>query len=42
MKKIHIKKPDIKGGLSRLKNLKKEDIQAFWKARKELRERIIE
>ncbi len=42
MKKIHIKKPDIKGGLSRLKNLKKEDIKAYWKARKERRERILE
>ena len=31
MKKIHIKKPDLKGGLQKLKNLKKEDIVAHWK-----------
>lgn len=42
MKKIQIKKPDIKGGLNKLKNLKKEDVKAYWKARKERRERIIE
>ena len=42
MKKIHIKKPDLKGGLHRLKNLKKEDIKAYWKTRKERRERILE
>ncbi len=42
MKKIHIKKPDIKGGIQKLKNLKKEDIKAYWKARKERRERILE
>ncbi len=42
MKKIHIKKPDIKGGIQKLKNLKKEDVKAYWKARKERRERILE
>lgn len=42
MKKIHIKKPDIKGGLHKIKNLKKEDIKAYWKARRERRARIIE
>lgn len=42
MKKIQIKKPDIKGGLNKLKNLKKEDVKAYWKAKKERRERIIE
>lgn len=42
MKKIHIKKPDIKGGLHKLRNLKKEDIEAYWKAKKERRARIIE
>lgn len=42
MKKIHIQKPDIKGGLHRLKNLKKEDIKAYWKAKGERRARILE
>ncbi len=42
MKNIPIKKPDIKGGIQKLKNLKKEDIKAYWKARKERRDRIIE
>ena len=42
MKKIHIRKPDIKGGIEKLKNLKKEDIIRHYKARKERRARIIE
>ncbi len=42
MKKIHIKKPDLKGGLQKIKHLNKEDIRAYWKARKERRERILE
>ena len=42
MKKIHIKKPDIKGAFHKLKNLKKEDVKAAWKARRERRARIIE
>lgn len=42
MKKIHIKKPDIKGGFHKLRNLKKEDIKAYWTARRERRARIIE
>ncbi len=42
MKKIRIQKPDIKGGIKKLRNLKKEDVKAYWKARKERRERIIE
>ena len=29
-KKIHLKKPDIKGGIHKLKNLKKEDVKAYW------------
>lgn len=41
MKDIHIKKPDIKGGLHKIKNLKKEDVKAYWRARKERRDRII-
>ena len=28
MKKIHIKKPDIKGAFHKLKNLKTEDVKA--------------
>ena len=31
MKKIHIKKPDIKGAFHKLKNLKKEDVKAELK-----------
>lgn len=42
MKHIQIKKPDIKGFFHKIKNLKKEDIKAHWKARKERRERILE
>ena len=42
MKKIHIKKPDIKGAIDKLKNLKKEDVIRHFKARKERRARIIE
>lgn len=42
MKKIHIRKPDIKGGIKKLRNLKKQDIKAYWKARRERRARIIE
>lgn len=42
MKKIHLKKPDIKGKIQRLRNLKKEDVKAYWKGRKERRARILE
>lgn len=47
MKKIHFKrvqfrKPDIKGGIQKLKNLKLEDIKAYWKMRSERREQILE
>lgn len=42
MKKIRLKKPDIRGGIQKLKNLKKEDVKAYWKARKERREHILE
>lgn len=31
-------KPDLKGGLQKLKNLKKEDIVAHWKASRERRD----
>lgn len=42
MKKIHIKKPDIKGFFAKIKNLKKEDIKQHFKAKKERRQRILE
>ena len=42
MKRIHIKKPDIKGFFSKIKNLKKEDIKRHFKERKERRQRILE
>ena len=41
MKRIHIKRPDIKGGIQRVKNLKPEDIKKYWKKRKERREQIF-
>lgn len=34
--------PDIKGRLHKIRNLKKEDIKVYWKARKERRNRILE
>ena len=37
MKRIHIRKPDIKGGIKKIRNLKKEDIISYWKARREPR-----
>lgn len=42
MKKFHVKKPDMKGTFHKLKNIKREDVKAYWKARKERRKRIIE
>lgn len=42
MKKIHIKKPDIKGFFAKIKNLKKEDIKQHFKSKKERRQRILE
>ena len=42
MKKVHLKKPDMKAGIHKLKNLKKEDIKEYWKGRRERRERILE
>ena len=41
MKKIQIKRPSIKGALTRLRNLKKEDVAEYWKARKVRREKIL-
>lgn len=42
MKKIHIKKPDIKGFFQKIRDLNREDIKIAWKARKERRELILE
>lgn len=42
MKKLQLKKPDIKGKIRKIKNLKKEDVIAYWKGRYERRERILE
>lgn len=42
MKKLQVKKPDIKGKIRKIKNLKKEDVIAYWKGRHERRERILE
>ncbi len=42
MKRLRIKKPDVKGFFQKIKSLKKEDIVAHWKAKKERRERILE
>ncbi len=42
MKKIQIKKPDVKGAVHKLKNLKKEDVKAYWTAKRERRARILE
>ena len=42
MKKLQLKKPDMKGKIRKIKNLKKEDVIAYWKGRHERRERILE
>lgn len=42
MKKVQIRKPDFKGFFHRMKNLKIEDIKAYWIARRKRRERILE
>lgn len=42
MKKLQLKKPDIKGKIRKIKNLKKEDVIAYWKGRHERRKRILE
>ncbi len=42
MKKIQLKKPDIKGTLQKIRHLKKEDIKYWWKTKRERRERILE
>lgn len=42
MKKVQIKKPDFRGFFHRMKNLKIEDLKAYWIARRERRARILE
>lgn len=42
LKKIRLKKPDLKGTLNKLKNLKKEDLIEWRRKRKERRARILE
>ena len=42
MKKIHIRKPDIKGLSVKVRNLKFKDIKEHYKARKERRQKILE
>lgn len=42
MKKFQLKKPDIKGKIRKIRNLKKEDVIAYWKGKHERRERILE
>lgn len=42
MKKLKFKKPDIKGTITKLKNIKPEDIKEHRRAQKERRERILE
>lgn len=39
MKKIHIRKPDIKGLSVKVRNLKFKDIKEHYKARKERRQK---
>lgn len=42
MKRIHIKKPDIKGTFQKLRHFKKEDIKEHWHQKKLRREAILE
>ncbi|MCC2256031.1 LTA synthase family protein [Ruminococcus sp. CLA-AA-H200] len=42
MKFIHIRKPDIKGFFTKIRNLKKEDIKRHFQEKKERRQRILE
>ncbi len=42
MKRIHIRKPDIKGFFVKVRNLKKEDIKRHFKEKKERRQKILE
>ncbi len=42
MKRIHIRKPDIKGFFVKVRHLKKEDIKRHFKEKKKRRQRILE
>nr|WP_317282702.1 LTA synthase family protein [uncultured Sellimonas sp.] len=42
MKKIHIKKPDIKGKINKLRHMSRADIKAGRQRKKERRQRILE
>ena len=42
MKKIQLKKPDIKGTLQKIRHLNKEDVKQWWSTKRERRERILE
>lgn len=42
MKRIHIKKPDVKGFFTKVKNLKPEDIKRHYQEKKARRQRILE
>ncbi|HJC92129.1 MAG TPA: LTA synthase family protein, partial [Candidatus Mediterraneibacter excrementigallinarum] len=42
MKRIHIRKPDIKGFFVKVRHLKKEDIKRHFKEKKERRQKILE
>lgn len=42
MKRIHIRKPDIRGFFVKVRNLKKEDIKRHFREKKERRQRILE
>ena len=42
MKRIQIRKPDIKGFFSKVKHLKKEDIKRHFQQKKERRQQILE
>lgn len=42
MKRIRIRKPDIKGTFQKLRNLKKEDIKEHFRQRKLRRQAILE
>ncbi len=42
MKKFQVRKPDVKGAFHKLRNIKKDDVKAYWSAKKERRARILE
>lgn len=42
MKKIQIKKPDVRGFFQKIRKLKIENIKAYWIVKRERRERILE